>query len=392
MYNCRDCTLKTRCIEQSRNASSIKLMLHHAFENRTDTLATWKRLQRDCLITERRYDDLPKTTELKSLSRRLHQARKCKETPAKTLVTAAKASGVIGIEELDSRHNQRIQRASQVSANITRLKQKHVTTMLSQPLSAQGKSPSSFWLTIEDTWRHITLPTDGSLILGRFDPNIGIPPDVDLAFEDGQSHLVSRRHAALVGKNGEFTVEDLGSSAGVLLNNQKLDFGPSRPLRRGDRISLGDVCIIFDQIPAQVFTAFESDWVDHTLTVTATGHKYTLVAPNPVIIGRSDSHFNFVPEIDLNLYGQVTQRVSRRHATIIWQQGKPFVEDMGSGFGTKLHGTMLPLGEAVPLMPGDHIWLAGCVLAYDIEVKAVPVELGTVVQMPQLAIPSPVPA
>ncbi len=392
MYNCRDCTLRDRCIKQSHNASSIKLMLHHAFENRTDTLTTWKRLQQDCLITEKRSDNLPKTTELKSLSRRLHQARKSKIAPDSPLITTAKASGVIGIEELDSRHNHRVQHASQSSADISRLKQKHVTAMLSQPLSAQEKTPSSFWLTLEGTWRHITLPVEGSLILGRFDPNIGIPPDIDLALEDGQSHLVSRRHAALVGKNGEFTVEDLGSSSGVFLNDQKLGFGPSRPLKRGDRISLGGVRIIFDQIPAQVLTAFESNWIDHTLTVTATGHKYTLAPPNPIVIGRSDSHFNFVPEIDLNLYGQVTQRVSRRHATIKWQGGKPFVEDMGSGFGTKLHGTLLPLGEAVPLMPGDHIWLAGCVLAYDIEVKAAPVELGSIMQMPQSAVSASVPA
>jgi pSer/pThr/pTyr-binding forkhead associated (FHA) protein len=75
-----------------------------------------------------------------------------------------------------------------------------------------------------------------------------------------------------------------------------------------------------------------------------------------------------LPEIGLIPYGQVSQRVSRRHAKITWQNGKPFVEDIGSGFGTRLYGAVLPLGETRPLLPGDHIWLAGCVLAYDIEV------------------------
>ena len=85
-----------------------------------------------------------------------------------------------------------------------------------------------------------------------------------------------------------------------------------------------------------------------------------------------DQQISFMPEIDLNPCGDVSQRVSRRHAQITWQNGKPFVEDVGSGFGTRLHGTVLPLGETRPLLPGDHIWLAGCVLAYDIEVPETP--------------------
>jgi hypothetical protein len=41
---------------------------------------------------------------------------------------------------------------------------------------------------------------------------------------------------------------------------------------------------------------------------------------------------------------------------------------LGSGFGTRLNGETLFIGHAAPLTPGDHIWLGGCVLAYDIEV------------------------
>lgn len=257
------------------------------------------------------------------------------------------------------------------------------------PASLPENTSSVFWLTIESSWRHITLPVNGSLILGRFDPNIGVPPDIDLAFEDGQSHLVSRRHAAIAGKYSGFTIEDLGSTSGVFLNGQKLGFRPSPPLKCGDRIKIGNINLIFDQIPAQVLSAFNSDWIDHTLTVTATGRKYTLAAPHAVTIGRGDSQFDFVPDIDLTLYGQVTQRVSRRHARIIWQNGKPFVEDMGSGFGTKIHGTMLPLGEAIPLTPGDHIWLAGCVLAYDIEVKATIPDIHDNIYPRQSSLPSP---
>ena len=61
-------------------------------------------------------------------------------------------------------------------------------------------------------------------------------------------------------------------------------------------------------------------------------------------------------------------RVSRRHAIITWRKGNPYAEDLGSGFGTRLNGEMLLIGQAVPLKPGDHIWLGGCILAYDVEI------------------------
>lgn len=77
---------------------------------------------------------------------------------------------------------------------------------------------------------------------------------------------------------------------------------------------------------------------------------------------------DFIPDIDLNSSGEVAVRVSRRHAIITWRNGAPYVEDLGSGFGTRLNGEMLLLGQAVPLKPGDHIWLGGCVLAYDVAI------------------------
>jgi len=62
----------------------------------------------------------------------------------------------------------------------------------------------------------------------------------------------------------------------------------------------------------------------------------------------------------------VARLVSRRHALIRWQNGQPTLEDLGSGFGTRLAGDTLLLGQSVGLKPGDHIWLAGCVLGYDV--------------------------
>jgi pSer/pThr/pTyr-binding forkhead associated (FHA) protein len=102
--------------------------------------------------------------------------------------------------------------------------------------------------------------------------------------------------------------------------------------------------------------------------ITPTGQKLNIAPPHDIVIGRSDRYVDFIPDIDLESSGEVAVRVSRRHAIITWRNGAPYVEDLGSGFGTRLNGEMLLLGQAVSLKPGDHIWLGGCVLAYDIEI------------------------
>jgi pSer/pThr/pTyr-binding forkhead associated (FHA) protein len=103
------------------------------------------------------------------------------------------------------------------------------------------------------------------------------------------------------------------------------------------------------------------------ITVTPTGRRLTIAPPNEIRIGRVDTYVGFVPDIDLGQDGVVSSRVSRSHAAITWRKNIPYVEDLGSGFGTRLNGMMLLMGQAVRLNPGDHIWLGGCVLAYDVE-------------------------
>jgi pSer/pThr/pTyr-binding forkhead associated (FHA) protein len=348
-------------------------MMYLAFENRTDTLSTWRRLQRDCLLEQSEQHYNSKNGEMPAISKRLRrlQAEKNGNQVTDASHSFAKTSGWVGIEELGKRHSRQSQQGPSNCNDVSQLKRKHLTNFLRLPSADPMDASVTHWLTIEGTWRHIALPIDGSLVFGRFDPNVGMAPDIDLGYEDHQDQLISRRHMAIVGERGNHAIEDLGSISGVLLNDTKIGLGRSRPLQNGDRLTLGAIRLIYDRIPALVFSAFNQNWVHHTLTVTATGHKHILEPSGSITIGRADRWLNFVPDIDLDHYGQVAQRVSRRHAQITWQNGKPFVEDIGSGFGTRLHGTLLPLGETKPLLPGDHIWLAGCVLAYDIEVPEV---------------------
>jgi len=86
------------------------------------------------------------------------------------------------------------------------------------------------------------------------------------------------------------------------------------------------------------------------------------------IIGRSDHAVGCVPDIDLSREAYAAQVVARRHAKIIVRDGGHYVEDLGSASGTRLNGVRIKIGECGLLNPGDHLWLGGCVLAYDVEV------------------------
>ena len=56
------------------------------------------------------------------------------------------------------------------------------------------------------------------------------------------SEEVSRAHAKLTRNDGEYTVEDLGSRNGILLNGLRVH---SAVLRDGDELQLGDVVLTY---------------------------------------------------------------------------------------------------------------------------------------------------
>jgi CRP-like cAMP-binding protein len=82
-------------------------------------------------------------------------------------------------------------------------------------------------------------------LIGRFDSVTGLSPDVDLTSED-QSRNISRRHARLVLKNGEFHVaEEIGTMNGTFLNSQKLANGALTPIDDGDELTLCRLTLTF---------------------------------------------------------------------------------------------------------------------------------------------------
>jgi CRP-like cAMP-binding protein len=82
-------------------------------------------------------------------------------------------------------------------------------------------------------------------LIGRFDSVTGMRPEVDLTGED-QSRNISRRHARVVIKDGQFFVaEEIGTMNGTFLNGKKLANGVLTPIQDGDEFMLCRLGLIF---------------------------------------------------------------------------------------------------------------------------------------------------
>lgn len=82
-------------------------------------------------------------------------------------------------------------------------------------------------------------------LIGRFDSVTGMHPEVDLSNED-QSRNISRRHARLLIKDGQFFIaEEIGTMNGTYLNGRKLANGVLTPIRDGDELTLCRLALTF---------------------------------------------------------------------------------------------------------------------------------------------------
>jgi pSer/pThr/pTyr-binding forkhead associated (FHA) protein len=82
-------------------------------------------------------------------------------------------------------------------------------------------------------------------LIGRWDADGGIFPDVDLDSDDPEAK-VSRRHARIALNDGKYFLEDLGSTNGTFVNRGKrLSPGTRQPLNDGDEIIVGKTFLRF---------------------------------------------------------------------------------------------------------------------------------------------------
>lgn len=87
--------------------------------------------------------------------------------------------------------------------------------------------------------------SDTEAHIGRWDADGGIFPDVDLDTDDPEAK-VSRRHAHITLSNGQYFLEDLGSTNGTFINRGKrLPPGQRQALCDGDEIIVGKTFLRF---------------------------------------------------------------------------------------------------------------------------------------------------
>lgn len=78
----------------------------------------------------------------------------------------------------------------------------------------------------------------GDNLVGRWDPDSGSFPEVDMENDDPEARI-SRKHA-LIKFGAEMTIEDIGSLNGTFVNRgQRLEPGSPVPLKDGDEIIVG---------------------------------------------------------------------------------------------------------------------------------------------------------
>jgi len=93
----------------------------------------------------------------------------------------------------------------------------------------------------------LPLPGAAQAIIGRGDPVSNFFPEIDLNPYGAIDNGVGRRHMRLFIQGGQVLIEDLDSTNGTMLNNQKLTARQPQPLRDGDQISVGKLLLRFQQ-------------------------------------------------------------------------------------------------------------------------------------------------
>lgn len=229
---------------------------------------------------------------------------------------------------------------------------------------------NAFWFVVNSSCRRISLPVNGELVLGRFDPNLATPLDVDLTYEDQKYFSVSRQHAKITCSQKDYFIEDLGSSNGSFVNGERLSPHQPHQLQIGDCVMLGKIKMSYNNVPEDTLEIFaqQAQSLQHFLAHPQTGRKMRLAPSVITFLGRFEPGNCNPTDINFADDGDISLHISRQHAKIIWRNHLPFIEDFNSACGTRLNGAALSPGKAVALKPGDHISLGKCVLAYDVEI------------------------
>lgn len=109
----------------------------------------------------------------------------------------------------------------------------------SAPAPALASIPAGRAAQIVSGGGRVELSGKASYLIGREDPISGIHPEIDTTGSDGDAAGVSRRHAEIIQAGGGWFLQDLNSTNGSFVNNQRVPPHTRHPLHSGDQIRLG---------------------------------------------------------------------------------------------------------------------------------------------------------
>lgn len=98
---------------------------------------------------------------------------------------------------------------------------------------------------------------------------------------------------------------------------------------------------------------------EHQLILVIRGmvERLMISEEKPIVLGRSDQHTRYLPDIDLTPYGALDRGVSRAHARLHVRQDRLYVTDLASTNGTFVGGEKLePYTERL-IGKGDELIL-----------------------------------
>jgi len=103
------------------------------------------------------------------------------------------------------------------------------------PAGAGGRA-GELVLSVKIALRSSVVSVHDSALIGRYDEERSLTPELDLSADDA----VSRRHARIFRRGGQFWIRDLDSTNGTRLNGNWLSVDTDVPLHCGDLVELGE--------------------------------------------------------------------------------------------------------------------------------------------------------
>lgn len=100
--------------------------------------------------------------------------------------------------------------------------------------------------------------------------------------------------------------------------------------------------------------------------INETGLRLNLFAGDQtsVVVGRADALSGVAPDLDLDAYAGELAGLSRRHARVLWQEGRCWIEDLNSVNWTYLNNQRLIPEKPLPLNDGDLLRLGNVLLTF----------------------------